>query len=127
MSIACDGSRWSCWAADLSLLSEAVDHRCRVEGDDSGDGNSTLGDDNVVAVTRCVDPLTEMSPEFGDCDIHLSTVHHDALREVHLGRKAPSTVSGVVPREYEIAASLLGKSFEVEHSPPPEPLDLKFT
>jgi hypothetical protein len=55
---------------DHALGSQTVENRGGVERNDSGDGRSSIGDDDVVAVTRSIDPLTEVRSEFCDGNIH---------------------------------------------------------
>ncbi len=57
-------------STDHAFGGQTVEDRSGVERNDSGDGRPPIGDDDVVAVTRSVDPLTEVGSEFRHGNIH---------------------------------------------------------
>lgn len=77
-------------ATDDTLSGEALEDRGRVERDDSGDRDATIDDHDIAAFTGRVDPVAEMSPEFGDADVHLATVQNTVDRNV---QKPPAAVN----------------------------------
>ena len=69
-STASDRSARPGGATDDALGSETVNDWSGVERDNSSDRRPSIGDDDVVAITRSVDPLPEVSSEFRDRYIH---------------------------------------------------------
>ena len=83
-SAACDRTGCVARATDDPHGGEAVDGPRRGEADDSGDGSTSIGDDDIVTVACKVDPSTEVSPEFCHRYVHTRSVQHDCKRDVHV-------------------------------------------
>ena len=83
----------------------AVQDRGGIERDDSGDGRAAIGDDDVVAVSRCVDPPTEVGSEFRDRDVHDRSVHHVTSRNVQIFAQ-PSMCAPLGPRSVSTPARI---------------------
>jgi len=90
-----------CGSTDHAFGGQTVEDRSGVERNDSGDGRPPIGDDDVVAITRSVDPLTEVGSQFRHGNIHAPkcTSVRDAKR-TDLGLNAMTILNSLHDRDH---------------------------